>query len=205
MPQVVSRSSGLTVLVEPSDNIGAGAPGDGTGVLRALVKHKANNAAVAIHDPVAVRRLSGTPVGKRITLSIGGKGSALDAGPLELTLELVSHREGRFQLEDKQSHLASMAGDSFDMGPCAVVRHEGILILLTSRKTPPFDLGQWRSQGIDPEKLSVIVVKAAVAHRRAYDPIASRMLWLGTPGPCSSNLKALPYCHVLRPVYPLDG
>ena len=112
--------------------------------------------------------------------------------------------DGKFELEDKQSHLASMCGDRFDMGPCAVVRHPALTILLTSRRTPPFDLGQWRSQGIEPRELSVIVVKAAVAHRRAYDPIATRMLWVDTPGPCSSNLRAFPYRHVRRPIFPLD-
>jgi len=79
-----------------------------------------------------------------------------------------------------------------------------VRILLTSRKTPPFDLGQWRSQGIEPEKLSVIGVKAAVAHRRAYDPIAGAHYTVATRGPCSSNLKQLPFRHVKRPVYPLN-
>ena len=78
-------------------------------------------------------------------------------------------------------------------------------ILLTSIKTPPFDLGQWRSQGIAPEKLSVIGVKAAVAHRRVYDPIAARMLWVDTPGPCRSDLRTFPYRNIRRPVWPLDG
>ena len=195
---------GLTVLVEPSDNIGGGAPGDGTGLLRAFVTHGFPNAAVAINDPAAVAQLQGLALGARMTLPIGGKGSRLDAGPLTLEVELVSRSDGKFQLEDKQSHLASMSGDSFDMGPCAVVRHAGLLILLTSRKTAPFDLGQWRSQGIDPGKLSVIGVKAAVAHRRAYDPIAARSYWVDTPGPCTSNLRALPFQRVRRPVFPLD-
>ena len=195
---------GLTVLVEPSDNIGGGAPGDGTGILRALIEHKVNNAAVAINDPAAVTKLQALSIGARITLPVGGKGSRLDAGPIFLNVELVSRSDGKFQLEDKQSHLASMAGDAVDMGPCAVVRHEGVSILLTSQKTPPFDLGQWRSQGIEPTKLSVIGVKAAVAHRRAYDPIAQRMFWVEAPGPCSSDLTSLPYRHIQRPVYPLD-
>ena len=90
------------------------------------------------------------------------------------------------------------------MGRCAVVRHKGVTILLTSRRTPPFDLGQWRSQGIQPEKLSVIAVKAAVAHRKAYDPIAGAHYTVETPGPCSSNLKQFPFQHVKRPIYPLD-
>jgi microcystin degradation protein MlrC len=91
------------------------------------------------------------------------------------------------------------------MGPSAVVRHGSASILLTSRRTPPFDLGQWRSQGIAPEKMFVIVVKAAVAHRRAYDPIAAASYWVGTPGPCSSDLRSLPYRYVRRPIFPLDG
>jgi microcystin degradation protein MlrC len=195
---------GLTVLVEPSDNIGAGAPGDGTGLLRGLVKFKVTNSAIAINDPQAVMTLQPLSSGAWTTLSIGGKGSRLDEGPLSLDVRLISRSNGKFQLEDKQSHLASMVGDSVDMGPSAVVRHEGISILLTSKKTPPFDLGQWRSQGIDPAQLSILGVKAAVAHRRAYDPIAQRMFWVDTPGPCRSHLKSLPYRRVQRPIYPLD-
>jgi len=196
---------GLTVLVEASDNIGGGAPGDGTGLLRALVERRAMNAAICINDPAAVQQLQALNLGQTITLNIGGHVSRLDAGPLPLAVELMRLGDGKFELEDKQSHLASMSGDHFDMGSCAVVRHGGLTILLTSIKTPPFDLGQWRSQGIEPTALSVIVVKAAVAHRRAYDPIAARMFWVDTPGPCTSNLKTLPYRKVRRPLYPLDS
>lgn len=183
------QPAGLTVLVEPSDNIGGGAPGDCTGLLRALIRHGIENAAICINDPQSVRALE---AGAR-KIKLGGKGSRLDAGPLELDVELIALNDGRFELEDKNSHLASMCGDVFDMGRCAVVKHAGLTILITSVKTPPFDLGQWHSQGIAVENLSVVAVKAAVAHRRAYDKIAARMLWVDTPGPCSSNLKALPY------------
>ncbi len=205
LARLLPAPPGLTVLVEPSDNIGGGAPGDGTGLLRSLLRHQLPDCAVAINDPEAVARLASIAVGARVTLPIGGKGSRLDAGPLVLEVELLSRRNGLFQLEDKQSHLASMAGDAFNMGPCALVRHAGVTLLLTSRKTPPFDLGQWRSQGLEPKDFSFIGVKAAVAHRRAYDPIAARMLWVDTPGPCTSNVRALPYRRLRRPVFPLDA
>ena len=97
-----------------------------------------------------------------------------------------------------------MNGARFDMGPCAVVRYAGITILLTSNKTPPFDLGQYSSQGIDVRQFALIGVKAAVAHRQAYDPIARGEFFVDTPGPCSSNLAAFPYTRWNRPVYPLD-
>jgi microcystin degradation protein MlrC len=204
MDEIDPPPPGLTVLVEPSDNIGAGAPGDGTGILRALIDRKIPNCAVCINDPQAVKRLETVQRGQIVWLPIGGRGSKLDKGPVIVEVELVSHWSGLFELEDKNSHLASMSGSTFDMGPCAVVKHGGVTMLLTSNRTPPFDLGQWRSQGLEPKRFSVIGVKAAVAHRRAYDPIASRMIWVDTPGPCSSDLKSLPYQKVTRPVYPLD-
>ena len=196
MPAILDRINGLTVLVEPSDNIGGGAPGDCTGCLRALTDHQIEEAAVCLNDPEAVAALSDCRPGQKHTLSLGGKGSKLDHGPLTLEVEFISRSDGRFELENKQSHLASMVGDYCEMGPCAVVRHGGLTLLLTSIRTTPFDLGQWHSQGVAVEKLNVVVVKAAVAHRAAYDPITARSFTVDTPGPCSSNLKRLPYKHL---------
>jgi microcystin degradation protein MlrC len=160
---------------------------------------------VVINDPQAVAALSAIQPGQRMTLAIGGKAGRLGGEPLTLGVVLESTSNGRFELEDRHSHLASMCGVHINMGPCAVVRHAGIRILLTSRKTPPFDLGQLRSQGIVPEEQRVIGVKAAVAHRRAYDKIAKASYTVDTPGPCSSNLKLLPFQRIRRPIYPLDN
>jgi len=192
------------VLAEPSDNIGGGAPGDGTGLLQAFVAHDLQNAAVAIADPLSVCQLRHVAIGGQATLEIGGRGSPLGGRPVSLNVELVSKSDGQFELEDRHSHLASMSGSHFDMGPSAVVRHRGVTILLTTRKTPPMDLAQWRSQGIAPEELAVIGVKAAVAHRQAYNPIASVQFTVETPGPCSSNLQQFPFRHIRRPIFPLE-
>lgn len=204
LPRLSQLDAGPVLLVEPSDNVAGGGPGDGTGLLRALVEHKVPGAAVAICDAQAVSALADVAIGDTRTLSIGGKGSALGGAPVVLPVVLVSRSNGQFELEDRQSHLASMCGSRFDMGPSAVVRHDGMHILLTTRKTPPFDLAQWRSQGLNPEQMRVIVVKAAIAHRRAYDPITHASFTVDTPGPCSSNLKSLPYRRIQRPIFPLD-
>lgn len=201
---VSANGPGPALLVEPADNIGAGAPGDTTALLRALMRNGAHNAGVIINDPETVKQLHQLRPGASAAVSLGGKSGVPGAAPLDLCVELVSVSDGQFQLEDPQSHLASIYGRHIFMGPCAVVRHGGITVLVTSRKTPPFDLGQWRSQGIEPEKLSIIGVKAAVAHRRAYDPIARCSFSVSTPGPCASNLRLLPYRRIRRPIYPLD-
>jgi microcystin degradation protein MlrC len=204
LSDILEVRRGPVLLVEPADNIGGGAPGDGTAILRALLRYRAENAAVILNDARAVALLQDVPLGGAAWLSIGGKGWPFDEGPVAVDGVLVSRSNGRFTLEDRHSHLAAMQGVHVDMGPCAVLRVDGVTILLTSRKTPPFDLGQWRSQGIEPSSLAIIGVKAAVAHRRAYDPITAASYRVRTPGPCASDLRTLPYRRVRRPIFPLD-
>jgi microcystin degradation protein MlrC len=197
-------AKGPVLLVEPADNIGGGAPGDGTDVMRALLKYDIQGAGVVIADPESVAALQRITIGQKMTLPIGGKGSPLDPGPVTLEVELISRSDGTFELEDKNSHLVGSLGKIIHMGPSAVVRHKGLTILLTSRKLAPFDLGQWRSQGINPEELSMIGVKAAVGHRVAYGRIASAEFTVNTSGPCTSDITRLPYTKLRRPVFPLD-
>ncbi len=195
---------GVLAIVEPSDNIGGGAPGDCTGLLRAMLAHGFRNSAVCLWDPAAVQVLQSHAPGDHVQLALGGRGSRLDPGPLSLDVELIRLCDGHFSLVDRQSHLASMAGDRFNMGNCAIVRHQGITILLTSCRTPPMDLGQWRHVGLEPADFSFVGIKAAVAHRRAWDTITRGNVWVSTPGPCSSDLTQLPYRRIRRPIYPLD-
>jgi microcystin degradation protein MlrC len=202
--QLSEMGDGPNILVEPSDNIGAGAPGDGTGLLRLLLDFAARPCAVVINDPATVAEVTTVPDGSEIEVNLGGRGSRFDRGPVRLSVTKVSSSDGNFTLEDRQSHLASMNGIHIRMGPSVVLRHCEMKILVTSRRTPPFDLGQLRSQGIIPEKQWAIAVKAAVAHRRAYDPIARRSLVIDTPGPCAGDPRAFDYTHLKRPVWPLD-
>lgn len=202
--EILRSPGGPYIVVEPADNIGGGAPGDGTSVLRAFLRHRVENCAVAIADPAAVAAMSGARPGEIRRLSVGGKGSAIAEGPVEIEAAFVSASDGAFALEDLNSHLAASQGSHFDMGACAVVRTGGVTILLTSRKTPPFDLGQWRSQGIEPEALKAIGVKAAVAHRRAYDGMAKGSFTVATPGPCTSRIETLPFRRLRPGVFPID-
>lgn len=203
LEEIMPVTEGPVLLVEPSDNIGGGTTGDSTGILRALIRHKVRDSAVVIADAESVATLASARIGDRVTLRVGGKLNPFDEGPVEMTATLRSRSDGRFTLEDPKSHMAAF-GNEIEMGPSAVIEHEGILVLLTSKKIPPWDLGQLRSQGIEPTKLKVIGVKAAVAHRAAYNPIAKASYTVATPGPGMSDLTKFPYKKVKRPVYPLD-
>lgn len=204
MPEALKRTAGPIGLVEPSDNIGGGTPGDGTGILAAFLKYGVDNAAVIINDAAAAAACHSVSLGDRLRLNIGAKQDRFHGDPVDLEVQLESLSDGRFTLENERSHLASLVGRHVDMGPSAVVRHGGVRILLTTHKTPPMDLGQLRSQGIVPEELYMVGIKAAVSHRAAYDPILAATYYVDTPGLGSSDLSRFPYVHVPRPMKPLD-
>jgi microcystin degradation protein MlrC len=203
--EILKKGRFPAILVEPADNIGGGTPGDNTEILKALVASAIESAGVILADAEAVEILKEKEIGSVTNLSIGGKSGELGAEPMTLDLELVSISDGEFTLEDPHSHLASMAGLQIEMGPTVVVRHDGILIMLTTVATPPFDLGQWRSQGIDPATFQAINVKSAVAYRQAYQKISEDHYYIKTVGPCSDDLDTLPYAKLIRPIWPLDS
>ncbi len=153
---------GPVLIIEPADNIGGGAPGDGTAVLRSFLEFRIENAAAILNDPESVERLAILSPGARRTLRLDGKGSRFDPGPLELEVEPVSRSGGRFELEDPQSHLASMGGRQVDMGPCAVVRHGGSPFSSPAGRPRPSSSGRGAARGSSPS---------------GFSPSASRRQW----------------------------
>jgi microcystin degradation protein MlrC len=184
---------GPILLVEAADNIGGGTPGDATDILGPLLARGRGGIVAAIADAGAVARCVAAGVGATVSLDIGGKTDAHHGAPVPITARIVSLSDGRFELENKNSHLASMLGSHADMGPCAVIANDQATILLSTRKMPPMDLGQFHSQGVRPEDADFVIIKAAVSHRDAYNPIARASSNVDSAGLCTSNLTRLPY------------
>lgn len=195
---------GPVLLVEPADNIGGGAPGDGTGILEPLLATGRGGIVAALADPEAVKACKTAGVGERVSVEIGGKTDRHHGRPVRFEGTVRHLSEGIFDLENPQSHLASMGGTRIRMGESAVIENDQAIVLLTSRKTAPMDLGHLHSQGVRPEDADFVIVKAAVSHRDAYDPIARASYNVDSPGLCTSNLKRLPYERLKDKVIALD-
>jgi microcystin degradation protein MlrC len=69
---------------------------------------------------------------------------------------------------------------------------------------PPFSLQQLISAGIAPERQKILVVKAAVAFRAAYEPVVRRIIEVNTPGITAADPRLFTYKQLRRPVFPLD-
>lgn len=189
------------VIADYSDNPGAGAYGDATTLLRALIEAGVENAAFhAICDPEAVREAQRAGVGNSVTLDLGGKVDRnVGGGPLRLTAHVAAVTDG------EMIQYGPMGGGvSRSYGLSARLRVGGLDIVVISNNGQAIDLAQFTSLGIDPTRRSTIAVKSMQHFRAAFEPIAREVVEVDTGALCTKNFKARPYRNVRRPIWPLD-
>jgi microcystin degradation protein MlrC len=188
------------VLVDLGDNIGGGSAGDSTVLLHELIRQKATGSVIVLFDPKAAQAFAVAGPGEEIAIEAGGK---IDdhAPPVRLTGRVQTIHHGRYD-EELPRHGGIRHNDQ---GLTAVLLTDGEnRVVLNSLRHPPFSLGQLTSLGLHPEQARVLVVKAAVAYKAAYGPIAKRIIEADTPGLTAANPCRFQYHHVRRPILPLD-
>jgi microcystin degradation protein MlrC len=192
---------GALVIADYADNPGAGAYGDGTALLAALLEHNVAGACFGpMVDPAAVQTLYRSGPGTVVTLELGGKTEPrLGGGPLWLTGEFVARYDGLVTGSGPM-----MAGLTRDFGPTAVFRVAGIDILVVSIPHQMLDLEQFVAFGILPQNMKVIALKSMQHFRAAFAPVAGEVIVCDSGALCTLDYASLPYCHVPRPVWPLD-
>jgi microcystin degradation protein MlrC len=198
--EAISETNGLTLLIDVGDNLGAGTPGDGTVLLSELLKQGAREALVLLPDPEAVAACMKAGVRVRVRLKVGGKTDSHHGQPLEIEGLVRTLSDGRFRNVGPMRN-----GVQDDQGPTAVVDTGSMLVVLTERRMPMWNLQQLRFLGIEPTRLRIIVVKAAIAYRAAYGPIAQRIIEVNTPGLSAADIRQFNFKRLTRPVYPLDA
>jgi microcystin degradation protein MlrC len=190
------------VLVEMGDNIGGGSPGDSTICLGELIEQGATGFIVTLWDPEAVAACVECGAGRMVTLVVGGKTDDRHGEPIEVTGRIRSLHDGRFT-ETQARHGGAR---EWNQGTTAVLELEDDgLLVLNSRRTPPFSLEQLRSLDLEPEQARILVVKAAIAFRAAYEPIAGEIIEVDTPGVTAVSPDRFPYTSARRPLWPLDS
>ncbi len=212
--QAMKSTKPPVVLVEFGDNIGGGSPGDSTIILAELLRQGAAGAVEVIFDPESVERAAAAGIGNTVELAVGGKTDRNHGEPVRVTGRVASIHDGHW-IEEQPRHGGRRSNDQ---GRTVVVeigrgsRVEGrvpesgasLTLVLNSKRTPPFSLGQITSVGIVPERHKIIVVKAAIAYRAAYGPVAGEIIEVDTPGLTANDPRRFEYARVRRPLYPLD-
>jgi microcystin degradation protein MlrC len=198
--QAIQSEQHPVILVEMGDNIGGGSPGDSTFILAELVRQGVSGFAVVIFDPEAVQSCIQAGVGGMVSLEVGGKADNQHGDPVPIRGNVRLIHDGQF-IETQPRH----GGQRYhNQGLTAVVAVGDSLVALTSRRQTPFSLQQLLSLGIDPTEMRMIVVKAAVAYRAAYEPIAGQIIEVDTPGLTAVNPLHFTYHDIRRLLFPLD-
>jgi microcystin degradation protein MlrC len=198
--QALALDGGPVVLADIADNTGGGAAGDGTELLRELLRVGARSAVVAcLWDPEAAAACARAGVGATITLRVGGKTDDRHGAPIEVTGRVRTLSDGRFV--HKGPMLRGLEGR---LGTTAVLEVGGVKVILISLRWQTLDPEMLRFVGIDPLAEKILVVKSTVHYRAAFEPIARAILEVDAPGLSSSNLARFDFKRVRRPIFPLD-
>jgi microcystin degradation protein MlrC len=189
------------VLVDTGDNVGGGSAGDGTVILHELLRQGATESVVCLYAPEEVARCVAAGVANDVTLTVGGKVDRLHGDPVEVTGQVRLLHDGTY-IEPEVRHGGKRVNH---MGTTALVELPGRnLLVLNTLRHPPFSLGQLTCLGIEPQRQRILVVKAAIAYKAAYAPIAGTIIPVDTPGLTAVNPKRFNYQHIRRPLFPLD-
>ena len=203
IPEAVRRTieapEGPVILADVADNPGGGAPGDGTEILRELIRQGAKNVGIAtIKDPEAVRRAEEAGVRGTLTMEIGGKTDGFHGEPIRVTATVRTLTDGYFIRK------AGGVGVRVNVGKTAVIDVDGIEIILTERSHAPNDPEIYRRNGIEPTDKKTLVLKSRGHFRAAYEPFSKEVLEVDAPGLTTPNLDWFTYTNVPRPLWPLD-
>jgi len=188
------------VLVDTGDNVGGGSAADGTILLAEMLRQGATDGVVCLYAPDEVRLCAAAGVGAEVTLTVGGKVDRRHGEPLTLTGRVRLLHDGTY-VEPAVRHGGKRVNH---MGLTALVElADRNLLVLTSLRHPPFSLGQLTCLGIRPDRQRLLVVKAAIAYKAAYQPVAGTIIEVDTPGLTAVNPERFEYRHIRRPLYPL--
>jgi microcystin degradation protein MlrC len=183
------------VLADSADNPGGGGGGDSTFILERLLERGVDNAVIGpFWDPVAVAFCHQAGVGARLDMRIGGKVSRFSGPPLDVTLEVLALAKDAFQ--------DGLSGTRAPLGDTAVVKIDGVRVVLNALRTQGFGTDLFTQFGIDLSQTKIIVVKSSQHFFAKFGPIANDVIYVDTPGVCPRDITVLRYQRARTGIWP---
>jgi microcystin degradation protein MlrC len=186
--QLASQSDKPVAISDSGDNIGGGGAGDGTHLLREILKQGVKSALVQIYDPKATEAAFQAGVGAVISVEVGGWSDELYGPPVPVTAKVTK---------------LSQVGDSWHKS--ARIDIDGVTILLNANRIGPNDQTNVRGMGINPEQYQMTVCKGSFAFRPQYPESIYNYIMSATPGFVSADMSTFEWKNIQRPIYPLDS
>lgn len=195
---LAESSARPVVLADTQDNPGAGGDSNTTGMLHALLQQGAGRrwpAQVALglmFDPEAAAMALAAGPGATLRLALGRAVPTFTGRPSDPPVagefKVRAVHEGSVTLKGPM-----MTGLTLQLGACACLEIEGVLVAVVSGKTQLLDRELLRMVGIQPEAQKIIVAKSSNHFRADFTPIASHILVAKAAGPMAADPADLPW------------
>jgi microcystin degradation protein MlrC len=197
-------TEGPILLIDHADNCASGGTQDTMAVVAEVLRQGLNDVAVgAIRDPEAVQKMVLAGVGSRLTLQLGGKMDMPSIGrkgePLEVTGIVKVISDGEFVVQGPM-----YTGVKMSMGKTAVLDTGSLQFVVIENNHEPFDLGMFRSVGIEPTVKQYLLLKSRIHYRAGFKPIANHIVECNGVGVTGSDYSQFRFEKVRRPIFPLD-
>ena len=167
--RIAATSSKPVVLADTQDNPGAGSPSNTTGIITELLRQGAESAIVGnFHDPELAAAAHAAGVGAHLNAPIRDV-------PGPWTVVAVS--DGAF--EGTSPMLRSKTAQ---MGKTAVLKQDGVEVLVISIRQQPIHTETFSHLGIDPRDRKIVALKSSVHFRAGFQPIAQEVITCASPG-----------------------
>ena len=181
------------VLADPQDNPGAGAIGDTTGLLKALVSEGAQKACLGmLWDPETAAKAHEAGIGGEFDAALGSRVPQPDCSALEVRVRVEALSDGRFLFTGPM-----YGGTHADLGLMAVLaildEASDVRVVLGSHREQNADQAIFRHIGIDPSEQRIVAVKSAVHFLADYQPIAQEVIFAEAPGANPCQLDLIPF------------
>jgi microcystin degradation protein MlrC len=200
LEQAMKVDGGPVVIGEGADGTMGGAPGDGTCVLEGILRKRLDVPVAAfVVDPEAARVAGRAGIGDTVTLDVGGKLDPTFARSVRVTGRVKLISNGNFRYKGRCYN-----GRLVNMGMGVVLQIGKISLLISERSVPTTDPELYRSHGIEPLDMKLVLVKSPLGMRMEYEPMAKAIIVVNSPGCCSPDLPSLPFRRIPRPMFPFD-
>jgi microcystin degradation protein MlrC len=179
------------VWCDMSDIVGAGAPGENTWLLKALVEEGPDLISyVPLCDAEAVKELWDVPLNQTVTLSVGGKLDMIYNQPYKFTGQVI------FKGNAKGEHLSAVR--------TVVLKNQGVHLILTESAVAAVFPSFFTDIGLDLWTADIVVVKNLFPFRFRFLEYNRKTFNVVSAGTTNWDVHLIKFKNITRPAYPLD-
>lgn len=183
----IRRHFGTAILCDVSDIVSAGAPGENTHLIRAIMKCAPQLISYAsIRDTEVAQMAFNQQVGSWIKTSLGGKLENRFNSPLEFEGKVIRKFESQIT------------------GKVVVLQSEGTHIVVSENPNPVMKPQFYHDLGLNLWKADLIVVKNLFPFRYHFLKYNRLTINVLSAGVTNVDVHQLDYKRISRPIYPLD-